>query len=227
MSRVPSRPSHLEGNDLLLRKLFRFFFLPLAALIVAALVVVTLIAEGVGGRLQGRGHVTPSARSAAEIDERETRQAASSVKEPDAHAEQILFGDLHVHTTFSGDAFIFSLPLFQGEGAHPPADACVFARFCSALDFWSINDHAESLTPRQWQETRESIRECNAVTQAENPDTVAFLGWEWTQSAPANTGSERTHYGHKNVIFRDIDEGQVPTRPIGAGSGALFDAPIP
>ena len=191
------------------------------------LIVVTLIAEGVGGRLQGRGQVTPASRSNAVIEARSARQSSLFAEEPGPQPEQILFGDLHVHTTFSGDAFIFSLPLFQGEGAHPPADACDFARFCSALDFWSINDHAESLTPRQWQETRESIRECNAVTEAENPDTVAFLGWEWTQSAPMNAGSQRTHYGHKNVILRDTEEGRVPTRPIGAGDGALFEAPIP
>ncbi|MBW1688863.1 MAG: DUF3604 domain-containing protein, partial [Deltaproteobacteria bacterium] len=168
---------------------------------------VAWISEGVGGRLHGRG----------EVAERAARQPAG----PDA--AQILFGDLHVHTTYSGDAFIFSLPLLQGEGVHPPADACDFARFCSALDFWSINDHAEYLTPRMWEETKQSVRECNAVTEAANPDTVAFLGWEWTQSAPAALGRDRTHYGHKNVIFLDTADDAVPVRPIGAGSGGLFE----
>jgi hypothetical protein len=135
--------------------------------------------------------------------------------------KQILFGDLHVHTTFSADAFLRGLPMLQGEGAHPPADACDFARFCSDLDFWSINDHAEAITPQHWQETKDSIRQCNAVAGDTNdPDVVAFLGWEWTQvgTTPAD------HYGHKNVIFRDLGDDQVPTRPISALSPRLVGA---
>ena len=45
----------------------------------------------------------------------------------------------------------------QGEGAHPPADACNFARFCSSLDFFSITDHAEGLTKEMWEDTIQSI----------------------------------------------------------------------
>ncbi len=128
-------------------------------------------------------------------------------------AKQILFGDLHVHTTFSADAFLMSLPILQGEGAHPPADACDFARYCSGLDFWSINDHAESLTPRRWRETQEAVRQCNALAgDPSDPDLVTYLGWEWTQVGL----TPETHYGHKNVIFRDYLPGEVPTRPIAA-----------
>ncbi|MFK7899078.1 MAG: DUF3604 domain-containing protein [Myxococcota bacterium] len=137
---------------------------------------------------------------------------------------QILFGDLHVHTTFSADAFEASLPLNSGEGAHPPADACDFARFCAGLDFWSINDHAEASTPERWRETKESIRECNArAGDPSNPDVVAFLGWEWTQigSNPDN------HYGHKNIILRDTEEDRIPARPIAAVTGAqTFNVPL-
>ena len=53
---------------------------------------------------------------------------------------QIFFGDLHVHTTFSQDAFLFSLPLVQGEGAHPPADPCNFDRFCSCFSTPTLFD---------------------------------------------------------------------------------------
>ena len=81
-----------------------------------------------------------------------------------AEQKQIFFGDLHVHTTFSQDAFFFSLPMLQGEGVHPPADACNFARFCSALDFFSITDHAEGLTKDMWDKTIKATKSCNDVS---------------------------------------------------------------
>ena len=118
---------------------------------------------GLYGRPEGAGTPTDATIPAAVVGERTSEQrsaaAALSVVPPD---KQILFGDLHVHTTFSSDAFLASLPMLQGEGAHPVADACDYARFCSSLDFWSLNDHAEASTPRRWVETKEAIRQCNA-----------------------------------------------------------------
>ncbi|PJZ41631.1 hypothetical protein CH370_09300 [Leptospira kmetyi] len=142
------------------------------------------------------------------------------IQEKSSEEKQILFGDLHVHTTFSPDAFAISLPMLNGEGAHPPKDACDFARYCSSLDFWSINDHAEGMTPAQWQEEKDAIRQCNASAgDPKNPDLVAFLGWEWTQIGT----NVQNHYGHRNVIFRDTEEDKVPSRPIGA-AGPTADA---
>ena len=134
------------------------------------------------------------------------------VEAPSGDASQVLFGDLHVHTTYSIDAFLYALPIFSGEGAHPPADACDFARHCSQLDFFSINDHAEGLTPERWGRTVESIRECNGrAPSAENPDLVAFtrLGMD-AGGKPRPT----THYGHKNVVFAgDPADDELPPVP--------------
>jgi hypothetical protein len=193
----------------------------IAAFVVAVVIVFALAFYGAGrgsfGNHEEPGEVTTKPIPADVVAQRTEgeRAAARGIGIP--QAKQVLFGDLHVHTTFSFDAFMMSLPMLQGEGAHPPADACDFARYCSALDFWSINDHSEGLTPLNWQETVDTIRRCNAVAgDPANPDIVAYLGWEWTQvgDTPEN------HYGHKNVILRDLEDGRIPTRPIASRSFA-------
>ena len=181
-------------------------------LIVLALVVLSAGRGWFGGH-EEPGEVTEARRSPAVVASGAIAQRAAAESVGVSESKQILFGDLHVHTTFSFDAFLMSLPIAQGEGAHPPADACDFARYCSTLDFWSINDHAEGITPRHWRETVETLRQCNEVAgDPANPDTVAFLGWEWTQVG--NTPEE--HYGHKNVVLAHTDDDRIPTRPIGA-----------
>lgn len=133
---------------------------------------------------------------------------------------KILYGDLHVHTSYSLDAAIFDTSAVKGTGYTTPADACDFARYCSGLDFWSINDHAEAISPWQWQATREAVRQCDQISDPAVPDMVSFLGWEWTQGTtrPEPAG----HYGHKNVIFRDLGEGLAPTRPIAARNDSVW-----
>jgi len=201
-------------------------------ILVRGLVAVVLVAALVGlyvlgayrhwyGAHEGAGQPTPARVPEAAVRAREQAAArAGAALTTSLPARQILFGDLHVHTTFSTDAFLWSLPMTNGDGSAPVADACDFARFCSGLDFWSINDHAEATTPRRWQETKDAIRQCNALAgDPANPDVVAFLGWEWSQvgMTPAE------HYGHKNVVLRDLEEERVPTRVIGA-AGPATDA---
>ncbi|MBE9537736.1 MAG: DUF3604 domain-containing protein [Proteobacteria bacterium] len=125
---------------------------------------------------------------------------------------QVLFGDLHVHSSISLDAYNMTLPLAGGEGVHPVADACDFARYCSSLDFFSINDHAVNVSAKLWENTKQSIRQCNALSDPQNPDLVAFLGYEWTQVG----SSPKDHYGHKNVVFLETADDKVPTHPVAA-----------
>ncbi len=195
------------------------------------LTVIVLFVLVVGGYLAGawmrvygvhEGPGVPTAKRVPEaaIAQRARAQLNAAKALSATQPKQILFGDLHVHTTFSTDAFLWSLPMLQGDGAHPLADACDYARFCSNLDFWSINDHAEASTPQRWRETKEAIRQCNAIAgDPNNPDVAVFLGFEWSQVG--QTPAE--HYGHKNVIFSGLKEDEVPTRPIGAG-GMATDA---
>jgi len=204
-----------------LRRAIVGLLLTVAFLAAAVLLYIWGVAEGGFGSHRGPGVVAEIPVPVEVVADRATRQQEARValeKRADRSVKQILFGDLHVHTTFSSDAFLFSLPILQGEGAHPPADACDFARYCSGLDFWSINDHAELLSPRQWEEIRASIRQCNEVAgDPGSPDLVSFLGWEWTQMAD----TPESQYGHKNVILRDSADGDVPARPIGAGRTSL------
>jgi hypothetical protein len=166
------------------------------------------------GVIEGPRRSPDSLAAAAAAQDSARRGAPAAARQVGGEgARRILFGDLHVHSTYSIDAFMYSLPPFAGEGAHPPADACDFARHCSALDFFSINDHAEGLTPERWQRTIESIRECNArAGDPADPDLVAFVGWEWTQTGP----TPETHFGHKNVILRGLADDELPRRPITA-----------
>ena len=161
------------------------------------------------------GDIVSMSRPADETRQREQAQREAAERLVAPPQKQILFGDLHVHTGFSTDAIVQTLPALHGEGSQPPADACDFARFCSALDFWSINDHAESISPAEWKETKELIRRCNrAAGDPKNPDMVSFLGWEWGQIG----FTPDTHFGHKNVVLLGTEEDVVPTRPIGASA---------
>jgi hypothetical protein len=177
---------------------------------------IVLATTGSFGNRQPTGEMVVTPRDTTFVasklqKQRSARYEVAAKSRSSAVEKQILFGDLHVHSTYSFDAYNVSLPMYQGEGSHPPGDACDFARHCSGLDFWSINDHAEGLTQPQWAQTKEMVRQCNAIAgDPQHPDMVTFLGWEWTQigDKPEN------HYGHKNVVLRDTAEEVVPARPI-------------
>ncbi|MFT6309731.1 MAG: hypothetical protein ACJAQS_000089 [Porticoccus sp.] len=169
------------------------------------------------------GIITQANIPAKSVDKRQqSRLSINDNKAGNTNAgyedKQILFGDTHVHTTWSFDAFMFSLPIINASrGSLPPAAACDYARFVSQLDFFFLTDHAESYTSRRWQDAQEAIRHCNAVSgSAQNPDLVAFIGFEWSQFGK----TPETHYGHHNVLFRDIESDALPARPIGAAGPA-------
>ena len=172
-----------------------------------------------------QGEVTRSVTPVVAVNGRREGRTAPGIKQRStlsANGEkQILFGDAHVHTTWSFDAFMFSLPVLNASrGALPPAAACDYARYVSQLDFFFLTDHAESYTAQRWRDAQDAVRHCNAVSgDPDNPDLVAFIGFEWSQFGR----TPEKHYGHHNVLYRDIAQDQLPSRPIGA-AGPASDA---
>ena len=199
-------------------RIFLMFFGGVLGLVVLAVLVLMLAVfwNASDSDWPRPGEMAAGRSSTQAVESREEAQVAARALAGAESGKQILFGDLHVHTSYSSDAMVQGLPLMQGEGVHPPADACDFARYCSALDFWSINDHAESLTPAEWERTQEVIAQCNrSAGSPDNPDLVSFLGWEWSQGG----ATPESHFGHKNVVLREYEEGLVPLRPIASDSG--------
>ena len=207
-------------NNPMIKKVLLTFILCLSIFIV----YIFLVTNGLLGRYESPGIVTKINLPSSFIESKTIRQLEATKELNIGNTKQILFGDLHVHTTYSADAFLMSLPMLSGEGTHPPADACDFARFCSSLDFWANTDHAEDLNTKAWKEIVSSVRSCNKVSDLSGvPDLVAFLGWEWSNIG----GYGLPHYGHKNVIFKDIEDENIPSRPIGSeGLPGLLDMDI-
>lgn len=79
-------------------------------------VYVLLATRGYFGVRQTGGEITPVEREASITESKKRSQLQVSKPPGQAGEKQILFGDLHVHTTFSFDAFSISLPMYQGEG---------------------------------------------------------------------------------------------------------------
>ena len=158
-----------------IRLIFKF----LGITLVGGFITIGVYALGVNfnwyGELEGKGQIITDSYPERLLEEKKRAQTKVN-----PNAKQILFGDTHVHSTYSTDAFLWSLPILNGEGPHPISDACDYARFCSALDFWVTTDHAEASTPRKWKEIKESVRQCNAPTNRNDPDIVTFLGFERT-----------------------------------------------
>ncbi len=132
------------------------------------------------------------------------------------------YGDAHVHTAFSKDAFMAHTFLYvgplskYGDVVRDPWYAYDYAMDVTELDWVAINDHAEAqpnshlLYPTGWgdfgplelpdtwnlylEQTRLYPRSCD-VTGGAEPCLLIFPGFEFTGES----------YGHKNVLWKNLD----------------------
>ena len=204
----------------------------IGAIALAALVFVWSVLEGGLGRDQGAGRITGERIPAAQIAARDRR------RQQDAHslgagaprsgeASQILFGDLHVHTTYSSGCLrVQRCRSCRARARILPADACDFARFCAEPRL------LEHQRPRRAPHPagsggRRGSRFASATrprATPADPDLVSFLGWEWTQMRAGGPG-HRAHplRAQERRCCSTRSEGRrCPARPIGAGRGGLF-----
>lgn len=73
------------------------------------------------------------------------------------------WGDIHSHTSVS-------------DGKMTPAEAYTFARDVARIDFFSLTDHLERVSPEEWGETMRA-----AWTANEDGRFVALTGLEWSK----------------------------------------------
>lgn len=150
----------------------------------------------------------------------------------DVELDDIVWGDLHTHSYYSQDAAIGALVAGNPTTA-TPADAYALAR-SRGLSFGAITDHAEAPVPDMipaddpsanvWESGRRMARAAEDTVDDTDGIYIPFVGWEYTNPFPcvgpdcpgprscAVLGNNQSceAYGHKNVVFRDIDA--APTR---------------
>jgi len=154
---------------------------------------------------------------------------------PPRERTRVLWGDTHVHTSYSFDAWLTmvqSIPEADetyGEIIYDRdvREACDYAHYCSRLDFMVSTEHAENVTVPLWSQIKTELRDCDADlgddTKYGLKPLHVFAGFEWTQGNPVRDAetSSSTQYGHKNVIYPDLEEEKLPPNVIGAGGGEL------
>ncbi|MBI1854055.1 MAG: DUF3604 domain-containing protein [Planctomycetes bacterium] len=114
-------------------------------------------------------------------------------------------GDLHIHTSFSADAYaqIANSDPNTGPTYRNPAYSYAYARDVQGLDFAAVTDHAESLTDDLWMQTQSMADSADDPNGVRGPRFVALKGWEWSSTATFQNGQLTRGYGHRNVICRN------------------------
>lgn len=185
----------------------------LGAALVAASAPLVLPALGPAAEARGRPDIRPALTAYFE----ETFSLSLA---------DVRWGDLHVHTQYSGDASLNPAEVTR------PEDAYAYARTTKGFTFTSVADHAEAPVTDNLAEGDDEIWQSTLrMTQAASDPTfgdedggfIAFPGYEYTNPMPGETpGTLTAGHGHKNVLFRDVED--APPRRFASVRMNLYSA---
>lgn len=137
--------------------------------------------------------------------------------------ENIYWGEFHVHTSYS----LLSVTFSAGQRLFNPRQAYAYARDVQKFDFIALNDNAEmpNLTAipldqagmSMWQSLLAINLEYNNEDSSRGKPFIVFPGYEYSNTYGSNDlmGSQ-SGYGHKNVIFKEINPSALPQNRVSA-----------
>ena len=96
-------------------RVFAYFIVLLLLFIVSVVIIVN---KGIFSENLGPGEIFGKVNTQDFVIDKIARQEVAGMELNISNPKQILFGDTHVHTTYSTDAFLWSLPILNGEGPH-------------------------------------------------------------------------------------------------------------
>ncbi|MFH1859303.1 MAG: DUF3604 domain-containing protein [Patescibacteria group bacterium] len=131
--------------------------------------------------------------------------------------DNVYWGEFHNHTSYSWDA--------NTNGANTLADSYTYARDVEKLDFVGVSDHADwTNDPNNrcqiWQDTIQTSKDYN-----KEGSFIVFPGWEYTNTYGLPSWGSDVGYGHKNVIFKSLDN--VTANRYGAFNSFLSECVSP
>lgn len=140
--------------------------------------------------------------------------------------DDIHWGDLHNHSYYSQDAQAQKLTAGAADVVDP---GVIYGRARDlGFRFSAVVDHAEAPvaaevrdgTANVWASSRAMARLADDATDGADGIFVPFVGYEYTNPNPA--GESQSAYGHKNVVFRDVEE--APLRRLSQQEPAVLAA---
>ncbi|RPJ04681.1 MAG: hypothetical protein EHM36_09540 [Deltaproteobacteria bacterium] len=133
----------------------------------------------------------------------------------------VFWGEFHSHSKYSLDG--------AKCNANPPDRAFRYARDTAKLSFIALCDHAEeqnekaipSQDKKQGLNNWESLLKAGQKYNNEDPSGgkvfIVFPAWEYTNThGLPGVGGSMKGYGHKNVVFKDLDPALLPEDEYGA-----------